>query len=123
MQELTLAVGIDQACPGQLLDVMRDRRLGDGELLPQPQAGAFPLPRDRLEQGHAPRVGQGLADQSELLSGQPRPLRWARSHGIMIVELVDPVKGARPGPARAGPRPPGPGPPVKKQQENNSKPW
>src|SRR4029077_7521455 len=101
MEELTLATGIDQTCPGQFLDVMRDRGLGDGELLAQPQAGTFPLARDRLEQGHAPRVGQSLANQSELLGGQPRPLRWVRSHGIMIVELIDPVKGgARPGPAR-----------------------
>ena len=70
LEILPFAARLDQSGADQLLDVMRDRRFGNGKLFPQLGASALPLARDNLEDGHAPRIRQRLGDQLELLLGQ-----------------------------------------------------
>jgi hypothetical protein len=67
---LAIPVRFDQPGPHQLLDMMRDRCLGHRKLFPQLATGAFLLAGDDLEYRHAPRIGQRLGDQLELLLGQ-----------------------------------------------------
>ena len=73
MEVLALAPGLDHTGPHQLLDVVRDRRLRDGKLVPQMLAGATLLVGDGLEDGHPSRVGQGFGDQLELSGRQAGP--------------------------------------------------
>jgi hypothetical protein len=70
MKVLALTPGFDHTGPHQLLDVMRDRRLGYGKLVSQMLAGATLLVRDGLEYGHPSGIGQGLGDELELSGRQ-----------------------------------------------------
>jgi len=70
MKVLPLTPGLDHTRPHQLLDVVRDRRLGHGKLVSQMLAGATLLVRDGLEYGHPSGVGQGLGDELELSGRQ-----------------------------------------------------
>src|SRR5262249_18351136 len=67
--------GLHQAGGHELLHMVGNGSLGDREHRPQPGAGALPATRDRLQQGHPPRIGECLADQDELRLGERRPGR------------------------------------------------
>ena len=67
---LAFATRIHQPSTNQLFDVVRDRSLGDGKLLPQLGTGTLTLPGNDLEHCHAPRIRQRLGDQLELFLGQ-----------------------------------------------------
>jgi hypothetical protein len=87
LEVLPFPVRLYQAGPHQLLDVVRDRGLGNGKLLPQLGARAFTLTRDHLEHGHPTRIGQSLGDQLELLVSQGRAARSGIFHSSMVIEL------------------------------------
>src|SRR5690606_97799 len=66
MDVLPLALRLDEPGLDQLLQVMRDGGLGDGEPRAELLVGALLAARDGLEQREAPRVGEGLCDALEL---------------------------------------------------------
>jgi len=57
---LPIASHLDQPHVDQQPQVMRHRRLGDGELGTQVLAGGFVIAGDPLEDGEPSRVGEGL---------------------------------------------------------------
>lgn len=70
MQKLPIPVCLHQTRPHQLLDVVRDRRLGYGKFFPKFLAGALPLAGNDLEDRHAAGIGQCLGDERELFLTQ-----------------------------------------------------
>src|SRR5439155_11294581 len=88
-------VGLDQAGPHQLLDVMRDSGLGDGEVPAEPRAGILLGARDRLEQGKPPGIGQGFGDPVELTLGEEA---GGLGHSSIYIKLQYDGQGGRPNP-------------------------
>src|SRR3954463_12764615 len=116
MDVLAIPPGLDQAGSHQLLHVMRNGSLGDREHRPQSGAGTLLTPGDRLQQGHAPGIGERLGDQGELRLRERRPDRRSHRHSLMFIELSNRRQGGtrgvisrrRASPARAespSPRP------------------
>jgi hypothetical protein len=65
---------------------MRDRRLGHGELLPEPLAGTLFLAGYGFEQRHAPGIGERFSDELELFVSQ-RPRTRKLTHSLTVIEL------------------------------------
>lgn len=63
--ELSLSPWLDEPGSGQLLQMMRHRRLGDGKLLAQPLAADFTTVGDLLENLKPPWIGERLGNSGE----------------------------------------------------------
>jgi hypothetical protein len=87
MEELAVAMGLDQTGTNELFDVVRNSRLGYGKLLPEPLTGTLALPADDLEHLHAPGIGQSFGNELEFLIGQPRLTGSGLFHSSMVIEL------------------------------------
>src|SRR5690606_162407 len=82
---LAVALGLDEPGLDQLLEVVRDRRLGDRELVAEGLIGALVLGGDDLEDGEAARVGERLRDALELTGRELTGCSGWHVHSFMIV--------------------------------------
>jgi hypothetical protein len=87
VEVLSFSARLHQTGPYQLLDVMGDRGLGHGELVPQVLAGATLLVGDGLEHSDAAGVGQRLGDELELAWCEPVAGSGLGTHSFIVIEL------------------------------------